>query len=67
MDTEYEIKINSDDMSLKVDIMKIPRNCVIVISNGKAKLRELPSYGEYKIVTHAGKVCRMRMEQGEEF
>ncbi|RST59691.1 hypothetical protein D5F11_011350 [Siminovitchia terrae] len=52
---------------LELDIMKIPLSCVIVISDGKAKIRELPSYGEYKIVTYQGKVKRMRREEGEEF
>lgn len=64
---EQDIMINSDNLVLKIDTMEIPTNCVIVISNGKAKVRELPPHGEYKIVTHAGKVSRMRREEGEEF
>lgn len=52
---------------LELDIMDIPSSCVIVICDGKAKLRELPPFGEYKIVTHQGKVKRMRKEEGEEF
>ncbi|WP_420842711.1 XtrA/YqaO family protein [Fervidibacillus albus] len=47
--------------------MELPTNCVIVISEGRAKIRELPPYGEYKIITHQGKVTRMRKEEGEEF
>ncbi|WP_392456772.1 XtrA/YqaO family protein [Chryseomicrobium aureum] len=54
-------------MCLNIDIMEIPESCVVVISDGKAKLRELPPHGEYKIVTHQGKVKRMRRETGEEF
>ncbi|WP_425499454.1 XtrA/YqaO family protein [Caldifermentibacillus hisashii] len=54
-------------MKLEIDIMEVPKNCVIVISEGRAKLRELPPFGEYKIITHAGKVKRMRKEEGEEF
>ncbi|GIN94897.1 hypothetical protein J6TS1_07670 [Siminovitchia terrae] len=49
------------------DIMDIPSSCVIVICDGKAKIRELPPFGEYKIVTHQGKMKRMRREDGEEF
>ncbi|QTD41958.1 XtrA/YqaO family protein [Sporosarcina sp. Te-1] len=30
-------------------------------------MRALPEYGKYKIVTHQGKVKRMRREKGEEF
>ena len=52
---------------LNIDIMELPINCVVVISEGVAKLRELPEHGEYKIVTHQGKVRRMRREEGEEF
>ena len=52
---------------LNIDIMELPMNCVVVISEGVAKLRELPEHGEYKIVTHQGKVRRMRREEGEEF
>lgn len=56
-----------DTNRLEIDIMDIPSNCVIVISGGKAKVRELPPFGEYKIVTHQGMVKRMRREEGEEF
>lgn len=52
---------------LEIDIMEIPSSCVIVICDGKAKMRELPPFGEYRIVTHQGKVKRMRKEEGEEF
>ena len=52
---------------LEIDIMDVPSSCVVVICDGKAKIRELPPFGEYKIVTHQGKVKRMRREEGEEF
>ncbi|ARK25987.1 hypothetical protein SporoP37_15785 [Sporosarcina sp. P37] len=52
---------------LFIDIMEVPKNCVVVISDGKAKLRELPDHGEYKIVTYQGDVKRMRREEGEDF
>ena len=62
-----DLKINPSTMKLEIDIMELPTSCVIVICDGKVKLRELPTHGEYKIVTHQGKVKRMRIEQGEEF
>lgn len=62
-----ELNINPSTMKLEVDIMEIPTSCVIIICDGKVKLRGLPTHGEYKIVTHQGKVKRMRMEEGEEF
>nr|WP_255428443.1 XtrA/YqaO family protein [Sporosarcina sp. resist] len=30
-------------------------------------MRELPEYGEYRIVTHQCKIKRMRREEGEKF
>lgn len=63
---EKDLQID-ERMCLNIDIMEIPESCVVVISDGKAKLRELPPHGEYKIVTHQGKVKRMRREMGEEF
>lgn len=61
------LEIDTETMQLTVDIMDIPTSCVIVICDGKAKLRELPPHGRYEIVTHKGKVSRMRREEGEEF
>ncbi len=62
-----DITISPNDILLEFDIMELPVNCVVVISEGKAKVRELPEHGEYRIVTHAGKIKRMRREEGEEF
>lgn len=63
---EHEIEL-TDKSTLEFDILDIPSSCVIVVCDGKAKMRELPPHGEYKIVTHQGKVKRMRREEGEEF
>lgn len=62
---ELDMKINTN--KLEIDIMELPTSCVIVICEGKAKIRELPPYGEFKIITHQGKVKRMRKEEGEDF
>jgi len=61
-----DVELN-DKTKLEFDIMDIPSSCVVVICDGKAKIRELPPFGEYRIVTHQGKVKRMRREEGEEF
>lgn len=61
-----EIKISNAGM-LKLDILDLPRNCVVIISDGQVKLSELPPYAEMKIVTHQGKVKRVKLDQGEEF
>ena len=62
-----DITINSDATFLELGIIELPKNCVVVISEGMAKVRELPEHGEYRIVTHQGKIKRMRREEGEEF
>lgn len=64
-DLDY-LHINCEGV-LTLDIMELPLNCVVVISDGRAKLRALSDHGEYRIVTHQGKVRRMRREEGEEF
>lgn len=61
-----EVQLDSAN-NLKLDIMKLPPTCVIVISDGKAKLSELPAFAETNIVTHGGKVKRIRWNEGEEF
>lgn len=52
---------------LNINIMELPTNCVILISDGKVKLGELPPFAETQIVTHAGKVRRIKWNEGEEF
>jgi hypothetical protein len=59
--------IDQDALMLEIGIIDLPANCVVVISEGKEKIRELPEHGEYRIVTHQGKIKRMRKEEGEEF
>lgn len=52
---------------LYIDIMDLPDSCVIILSNGKAKVTELPAFAETKIITHQGLVKRIRWDEGEEF
>ncbi|MER2190639.1 MAG: XtrA/YqaO family protein [Solibacillus sp.] len=61
-----ELEINVEG-KLYIDIMDLPDSCVIVLSNGKAKVAELPAFAETKIVTHQGQVKRIRWDEGEEF
>jgi len=61
-----ELKINVDG-KLALDIMELPDNCVIILSQGKAKVAELPAFAETKIVTHQGQVKRVKWDEGEEF
>lgn len=62
-----EIKINVDAMKLEVDIIEQKGSFVIVVCSGKAKLTTLPHHGETKIITHQGKVKRVKFDEGEEF
>lgn len=57
----------SNDGILQIDIMELPENCVIVLSDGIAKFTELPAHAKTKIVTYQGKVRRVEFEEGEEF
>lgn len=62
-----DIEINPSTMRLEVDIMEQKGSFAIVVCDGKAKLTELPHYGETKIVTHQGKVKRLKFDEGEDF
>ncbi|MBD8031962.1 MULTISPECIES: XtrA/YqaO family protein [Solibacillus] len=61
-----DLEINVEGRLL-VDIMELADSCVIIMSQGKAKVAELPAFAETKIVTHQGQVKRVRWEEGEEF
>lgn len=62
-----DIQINAADRFLQLEVKSLPESCVIVICDGEAKVRALPPYGEYNVVTHQGKVKRMYKGEGEEF
>ena len=59
-----ELEIDSQGL-LTLDIIDLPKSCVVILSEGKAKLLELPAYAETKITTHQGKVARVKWEEGE--
>lgn len=61
-----ELHIDSQGL-LNLDILELPKSCVIVLSGGKAKITELPPFAETKIITHEGKVKRIKWDEGEEF
>jgi hypothetical protein len=62
-----ELKINPSTHKLEVDIMEYSNSFVIIVCDGKVKVTELPSHGETKIITHQGKVKRVKFDEGEEF
>lgn len=42
------------DVILKVDTMELLENCIIILSQRKAKVAERLAFAETKIVTHQG-------------
>lgn len=61
-----DVKISETD-ELMLDIMELPLTCALIISEGKAKLVELPSHAQTSIDTYKGKVKRVNFDEGEEF
>ncbi|MFF2449350.1 XtrA/YqaO family protein [Neobacillus sp. NPDC058068] len=64
------IEINPTTNRLEIDIMnymEVNKSFAIVVCDGKARLTELPEHGETKIVTHQGKVKRVKFDEGEDF
>lgn len=61
------VTINPESSRLELDIMELPTNFIVVVCEGRARLTELPSHGETKIVTHQGKVKRVKFDEGEDF
>ncbi|MEF2293123.1 XtrA/YqaO family protein [Virgibacillus dokdonensis] len=62
-----DIQINPETMILEIDLLKQKENFAVVVCEGKAKLTELPVHGETKIVTHQGRVKRVKFDEGEDF
>jgi hypothetical protein len=61
------IEINPSTMKLEIDIMEHKESFAVVVCEGKAKITELPSHGETKIITHQGKIKRVKFDEGEDF
>ncbi|MFS1516339.1 XtrA/YqaO family protein [Bacillus sp. SCS-151] len=60
-----EIDITDSTFEANVNEQQAPY--VVIVSNGKAKISQLPSYGETKIITHQNEVTRVKFDEGEEF
>ncbi|SDW11818.1 hypothetical protein SAMN05421781_0505 [Marinococcus luteus] len=52
---------------LNFDILRTEEPVVLVVSEGRVRCAPLPAHGETKIVTHQGKVKRVKWDEGEEF
>ncbi|MEK5038994.1 XtrA/YqaO family protein [Sporosarcina sp. FSL K6-3457] len=61
-----ELQISSQGI-LNIDTMELPESCVVVISDGRAKLADLPPHANTTIKTHKGIVTRVNWDEGESF
>lgn len=61
-----ELQIDSQGI-LNIDIMDLPKSCAIVISDGRAKVADLPPHANTMIKTHKGIVTRVHWDEGENF
>jgi NAD kinase len=61
------LDINPSTMKLEIDIMEQKGSFAIVVCDGKARITTLPDHGETKIITHQGKVKRVKFDEGEDF
>lgn len=50
-----------------LDTIGLSGPCAIVISNGKAKVADLPFHADVTITTYKGKVTRVNWDEGEVF
>ncbi|TPE70655.1 XtrA/YqaO family protein [Halalkalibacterium halodurans] len=61
-----KLEINQSG-KIEIDLMKREGPFVVVVSDGRAKITSLPPHGETKVLTHQGKVKRIKFDEGEEF
>ncbi|MED4461839.1 XtrA/YqaO family protein [Metabacillus fastidiosus] len=63
-----DLKIDTRFIELQDDTIDLKKGSfAIVLCEGKAKFTVLPPHGETKIVTHQGKVKRVKFDEGEDF
>lgn len=61
------LEVNPITNLLEIDIMEKKGSFAVVVCDGKARFTELPCHGETKIITHQGKVKRVKFDEGEDF
>ncbi|MBU5212480.1 XtrA/YqaO family protein [Heyndrickxia oleronia] len=62
-----DIEINPITIRIEVDIKTQSNSFLIVVCDGKARITNLPHYGEAKIITRQEKVKRVKFDKGEDF
>ncbi|MRG86988.1 XtrA/YqaO family protein [Salinibacillus xinjiangensis] len=61
-----DVNVNIVSKKMEIEIKGNQPFCV-VYCNGKARKTYLPVHGETKVITHQGKVKRVKFDEGEEF
>ena len=62
-----DVEINLQSGKIELNTLELDKPCVIVVAGGKVRMTELPPHGDTTIVTHQGKVKRVKWDEGEEF
>ncbi|SET01294.1 hypothetical protein SAMN05421676_102341 [Salinibacillus kushneri] len=61
-----DVNVDTSSKKMEIDIEGNKPFCV-VYCNGKARKTYLPDHGETKVITHQGRVKRLKFDEGEEF
>lgn len=61
------LEINPETGKIELDPTYYDKPVLVMISGGCVKKAILPDHGETKVITHQGKLKRVRFDEGEEF
>ncbi|WP_181350499.1 XtrA/YqaO family protein [Thalassobacillus sp. CUG 92003] len=64
---QLPLEIENGKLNIELDIPEGNPPFCVVYCEGQAKLTTLPDHGETKVITHQGKVKRVKFDEGEEF
>ena len=64
---QIDTDIEKGKLTLQMDLPEGNGPFCVVYCNGKAKITTLPDHGETKVITHQGKVKRVKFDEGEDF
>ncbi|SEA53362.1 hypothetical protein SAMN05421743_105202 [Thalassobacillus cyri] len=59
--------IENGKLNIEMDLPEGNSPFCVVYCEGKAKITFLPEHGETKVITHQGKVKRVKFDEGEDF
>jgi hypothetical protein len=62
-----DLETNPRNGNIELNITSYDKPVLILISEGRVKEAQLPDHGETKVITHQGKLKRVKFEEGEEF